>query len=412
MRLICSIPGLNDGQDFSTFLTNEGIENTCESIIKGPKGDPLCHIWVHNENDVTLGIEWYEAFLKSPDSPHFRGLQPTEKKAHPTETKQKTETSKEPFKSTLPPQKLRSLLSQASSLKITTLLLILCGLLFVWQEIDIKPLLGPTNPKEVTWYVGTVSSPIEKKLFFDYPETFRLTDQLVSLYSWAALENPAELPEEGHFLLQKTINTPYWEGFYTELQEHFTQPPTKEPSIKEASTSVSLIQKAPLFEKIREGQIWRLFTPCLLHGDLFHLFFNVVWLLILGSQIEQKIKFSRYLLLILVTGILTNTAQYLMSGFQFLGLSGIVCAMAAFIWTRQRIAAWEGYNLNKTTVSLIGFFILTMLIIQTASFFIEVYGNGSISPGIANTAHLSGIILGLILGRLPLFSWRPDLLKM
>ena len=101
------------------------------------------------------------------------------------------------------------------------------------------------------------------------------------------------------------------------------------------------------FEKIRQGEVWRLFTPCLLHFDFLHILFNMAWLWILGKQIEERIHWKKLGLLILIVGIVSNTAQYLVSGPSFLGFSGIVVGMAGFIWMRQRNAPWEGYPLSR-----------------------------------------------------------------
>ena len=42
------------------------------------------------------------------------------------------------------------------------------------------------------------------------------------------------------------------------------------------------------------------FFPILLHADIFHLFFNMLWLIVLGKQIEQRLKTGRYVLFILL----------------------------------------------------------------------------------------------------------------
>lgn len=95
-----------------------------------------------------------------------------------------------------------------------------------------------------------------------------------------------------------------------------------------------------------------------------------------------------------------------MSGANFLGFSGVLCGMLTFIWVRLRHTPWEGYQLPEVTIGLMIFFILAMFVIQLLSFFTEFHNLASFSPGIANTAHLSGAALGILLGFLPFFSWR------
>ncbi len=228
---------------------------------------------------------------------------------------------------------------------------------------------------------------------YDYPKAYELIDRIVKAYGIESLQNLDALPQAGQYLLQQFNQTPYWQGFYDKFVEHFKHP--------EQAWNFD----APMFEKIREGQWWRLFTPCLLHSDLFHLFFNMIWLVVLGRQMEQKIGSLRYTLFIVITAVFSNTAQYLMSGSNFLGFSGVLCAMLAFIWVRQRRAGWEGYQLDKSTFTFITFFILFMFALQNLSFFLEVYSNTTMPIGIANTAHLTGAFIGFILGRMQFFTW-------
>jgi len=179
-----------------------------------------------------------------------------------------------------------------------------------------------------------------------------------------------------------------------------THNPFRELKEGKEKLSADLIIGAPLFEKIREGELWRVITPCFLHSDIFHLLFNMIWLIVLGKQIEQRMKPLRYVLFILITGIVTNTAQYLMTGSDFLGISGVLCAMLSFIWVRQRKAAWEGYRMDRSTFAMMGAFIVMMFAIQVFYFFMEVQGLSTDFMRIANTAHLSGIAIGYIIGKI------------
>lgn len=194
--------------------------------------------------------------------------------------------------------------------------------------------------------------------------------------------------------MQQINHTPFWQGAYSLLLKG----------------GVKAVEKGfiqyPMFEKIKEGQVWRLFTPCLLHGDIFHLFFNMLWLIVLGKQIEQRIKAWPYVLFILIIGVLSNTVQYLMSGPNFIGFSGILCGMLAFIWVRQKRAAWEGYQIDRLTFLFMLIFIISMAFIQLLSFFLEKSMDLALSPNIANMAHLTGGLTGYLLGKLNFFSWR------
>lgn len=93
-----------------------------------------------------------------------------------------------------------------------------------------------------------------------------------------------------------------------------------------------------------------------------------------------------------------------MSGPFFIGYSGIITALAGFIWMRERLAPWEGYPLNRGTIYFLLFFILAILGLQVAAFFIQVLTTYDFAPNIANTAHISGAVIGALLGRRKFFA--------
>jgi GlpG protein len=52
------------------------------------------------------------------------------------------------------------------------------------------------------------------------------------------------------------------------------------------------------------------------------------------------------------------------------------------------------------------FFLSLVLLIQIVSFSTEILYNQSLTPQIANTAHMSGLLLGILLGNLNFFTWK------
>lgn len=377
MRLIGTLDDEKKVRLFSQFLQQKGISHQIEikkiTDWESPSyGQINFLIWIEDEDKLNQVLSWFKHFNENPQDPLF------------------TVSESSPEVLTTSPPELTGWEKQPMGV-LTRLLLAICCILFFLSHL----LMPSTKIPEK--YSGLIlfTSPIEKNLLFDYPKFYQLIDRFIKSYGYEKLEHPNDLSKDGLQLLQEINQTPFWPGFYQLLLKGGWQ---------EAKKSFS---EYPTFEKIREGEIWRLFSPCLLHADIFHIFFNMLWLIVLGKQIEQRLSKWRYTIFILIIGIVSNIAQYLSSGPNFIGFSGILCGMLAFIWMRQKFAAWEGYQLDRMTLIFMLLFIMSMAGIQLVSFFLEKNFELAFSPNIANVAHLSGGIMGFLFGSLDFFSWKP-----
>ena len=133
--------------------------------------------------------------------------------------------------------------------------------------------------------------------------------------------------------------------------------------------------------EILEGEVWRLLTPVFLHLGVLHLFFNMLWLLDLGSMIEGRQNSRRLVLLVVVIGVASNLGQYWMSGPGFGGMSGVVYGLLGYVWMKGKFDPASGLFLHPQTV--------TMMLIWFFLCFTEWVGQ------IANTAHGVGLVLGM-----------------
>jgi GlpG protein len=137
--------------------------------------------------------------------------------------------------------------------------------------------------------------------------------------------------------------------------------------------------------EVMRGEVWRLFTPALLHGGWLHLIMNMWWLLDLGSMIEGRENSRKLLGLVLGTGVLANVAQWYFVGPNFLGMSGVVYGLLGYIWIRGKFDPSSGLFLHRQTV-------LVMMIWFFACWF-QV-----IPIAIANYAHTGGLVAGMLWG--------------
>jgi GlpG protein len=391
MRLVGTLDDERKALVFSHFLHQKGILHQIEIETNTDWGSPAygsnrCQIWIQEEEHLEEVLKWFQLFVENPQNPLFHSS------ASPLPTWMKAEPSLplSPSAAPSPPPSTSKPWNKQTMGWITRALLAICTFLFFLSQLWMPSLQVPER------YSGLIlfTSPVEKALLYDYPKFYQLIDHFLRLYGFEELEHPNNLLPEGQQLLQQINRTPFWPGYYELLLKGGWQ------AVKEG------FHQYPSFERIREGQVWRLFSPCLLHGDLFHLFFNMLWLIVLGKQIEQRLTPWRYILFILITAIISNTAQYLMSGPNFIGFSGVLVGMLAFIWVRQKRAAWEGYQIDRLTLVFMLIFILSMAAIQLLSFFLEKSFEWAFSPNIANVAHLMGGLVGYLLGRSKFFSWR------
>lgn len=141
--------------------------------------------------------------------------------------------------------------------------------------------------------------------------------------------------------------------------------------------------------EVMAGEFWRLFTPALLHGGPVHLFFNMWCLFFLGSMIEGRQNSRSLLALVLVTGILSNLAQWFFRGPYFVGMSGVVYGLLGYIWMKGKFDPSSGLFLQQQTVFI-------MLI----WFFVCWFGW---VPNIANYAHTGGLVVGMAWGLISSF---------
>lgn len=147
------------------------------------------------------------------------------------------------------------------------------------------------------------------------------------------------------------------------------------------------------FASIRRGQFWRLVTPLFLHGDEFHLAFNMLWIFFLGSTIERLHGSVFFVALVLLTQIGGMMLQVSLPPVDWLppslhgtpfaiGASGAVYGLFGFLWIRPIIDSDYPIHMDLTNVVLM----LGWLIVCITP----------LIPGVANGAHIGGLVAGVI----------------
>lgn len=137
-----------------------------------------------------------------------------------------------------------------------------------------------------------------------------------------------------------------------------------------------------LLQLSQPEQLWRWFTPALLHFSLTHLVFNLAWWWYLGRQFEQRLGGVMLLNITLSIALLSNAAQYFLVGPQFGGLSGVVYGLFGYFWLSGKLNPSHGQLISNP---LAAFMLLWLLL----GFFDVLW------VSMANWAHTGGLLAGL-----------------
>lgn len=373
MRLIGNLENENDARRITSFLKKKGIESHSDPAFDANTGHISYQVWVVDEDRIEEAKKDFEQFLQEPTNALFDSPVLEEAPNNSEET-------------VLPEAK--AVPRQAPS-PFTTFIIALCSFIFLLNLLEEYPILKE-GLSEKTFLI----TPIQSALLFDLPPAIEQLEKIIQTHEISYDQKIDTLPLEVQTELKALERVPFWRGAYEWVVL----------KIKGQDTSLA---EGPLFQKILQGQVWRLISPIFLHGEILHILFNMIWVWILCRPIEQRIGVFRLLILTLVVAIGSNIAQYLMSGPFFIGYSGVVLGLAGFTWVRERIAPWEGYPIGSATMLFLLLFIGGMFLLQTASFFLQIFTTLDFSPNIANTAHITGALIGMCLAKLSFFAEVP-----
>jgi rhomboid protease GluP len=139
---------------------------------------------------------------------------------------------------------------------------------------------------------------------------------------------------------------------------------------------------------IRAGQVWRFFTPALLHGSVQHIFFNMYGLVVLGRLLERHFGHKRFLLLYVLAAFSGNVLSFILgdeNGYSIgasTAIFGLVAAEGIFFFQNKKLFGDQA----KRAIGNVVFVVLANLFL-------------GLSPGIDNWGHIGGLLGGLI------FTW-------
>jgi len=133
------------------------------------------------------------------------------------------------------------------------------------------------------------------------------------------------------------------------------------------------------------SQPWRLVTSALPHGGVVHLFFNLYWLWIFGTILEESRGPVKLLgaIILLAAGSMAAEWAVLNGG---IGLSGVGYGLFGLLWALGRNPRYAGMVDTNTVTLFVGWFFVCIVTTYTGAM------------RIANVAHGMGAVLGYLLG--------------
>jgi len=142
-------------------------------------------------------------------------------------------------------------------------------------------------------------------------------------------------------------------------------------------------------DAIRAGQLWRFFTPMLLHdssGLPLHIGFNMYALYIFGIGLERRYGHGRFLLLYILSGFAGAVFSFLFSSAYSIGASGAIFGLIGaegifLIKNRKLFGSQARRALNN------------VIFVVAINLFL------GLQPGIDNWGHIGGLMGGLM------FAW-------
>lgn len=135
---------------------------------------------------------------------------------------------------------------------------------------------------------------------------------------------------------------------------------------------------------VTDGEWWRLITPMFLHGGIMHILFNMFCLFVFGPELEKIMGRMRFVTLFMLAGILANVATYFLQDpiYTHLGASGAIFGIFG------SYAALVYYT--KNSMPELRQIIIPIIAISVIMTFVQ--------PNINVTAHLTGLIVGFLIG--------------
>jgi GlpG protein len=352
MRRIGTLSDTAQAGRFRNYLLTRGVD----SVIDADSDGVSCEIWIHNEDDVEVARREFAQFQASPGDEQFD-----------------VDDEAERIRQAQVDQRWQQRQQRIGS-----------------QPIDPEP-IDPEVLETDQSKIAVGSTDREPTNSRDNGEPFDNPTPLLD----------SETRQTGFPVTMAIMALSVIASFATNMgQPRGSRIPGKVTMEQQIFYALSFVDRRDYgpqkdsFASIKKGEAWRIITPMFLHGNMFHLFFNMFFIFLLGSMIERIHGSYFFLILALLTQIAGMMVQVLLPDAAFMpeslrgspfaiGASGVAYGLFGFMWIRPLLDSDYPIELDSTQFMII---IAGLIICMTP-----------IVPHVANGAHLGGLAAGMMI---------------
>jgi membrane associated rhomboid family serine protease len=145
---------------------------------------------------------------------------------------------------------------------------------------------------------------------------------------------------------------------------------------------------SPLLENamVRHGELWRLVTSMFPHVDALHLIFNIYWVWVFGTLVEEVYGHAKTAALIVLLAFGSGAFEFAFST-GGVGLSGVGYGLFGLLWVLSKRDERFRDAIDARTIQLFVFWFFLCIALTAAN----------VTP-VGNVAHGAGAVLGILTG--------------
>jgi len=159
------------------------------------------------------------------------------------------------------------------------------------------------------------------------------------------------------------------------------------------------------FNNLEKGRVWTLLTALFVHGNVFHLLGNMLFLFVFGNTVEKEVGPGKHLMIFLVGGIVSFVLSlpFVPRGTGMLGASAAIFTLAACVMLINPLR-FSWLLLAPQGLVAIIYFVYNVAIVAEKS---RIPGY---DPHVAYAAHIIGFLTGIPFGIAFSDHWKRNLL--